>query len=274
MASFESQRAAFKKLHESGCFVIPNPWDVGSATYLQHVGFKAVATTSSGFAYSKGLADSPLSLTRDLVVTHVAELAAALSIPVNVDFQSGYGEGPADVAESVRQCVEAGASGLSIEDSTGLSDKPLYEVSEALDRLRAAREAIDKSGTGVLLTARSECFLTGHPDPLNESLRRIQAYSEAGADVLFVPAPAKREIISAIVEAAGGKPVNVIVSANTGLTVSDIAALGARRISVGSALARGAWAGFIAAVKPLVEEGSFAGLDGATPFPFMKELFG
>ena len=266
-----SRYSEFRKLHESGCFVIPNPWDVGSAIYLQKLGFKAIASTSSGFAFTKGLPDE--GLTRDLVLQHLKEVVDAVQIPVNADFQSGYADSADGVAESVRLCVQTGVAGLSIEDSTGRHDKPLYDLSEALHRLHAAREAIDKSGKDVLLTARAECFLVGHASPLEESIKRVKAYAEAGADVLFAPGPTKREEIRAIVEAAHGKPVNAIAHTNSGLKVSDFAELGVRRISVGSALARAAWTGFVKAAKLIEEQGSFAGFDGSISYGELNSQF-
>jgi len=263
--------STFRKLHESECFVIPNPWDVGSALYLQKLGFKALASTSSGFAFTKGLPDE--ALTRDLVLQHLAEISRAVQVPVNADFQSGYAQTAQGVAESVRLCIDTGVAGLSIEDSTGEKDKPLFEISEALDRLRAAREAIDKSGKDVLLTARAECYLVGHPSPLDESIKRIRAYAEAGADVLFAPGSTKREEIRAIVDAVKPKPVNVIAHINSGLKVSDFAELGVRRISVGSALARAAWTGFVKATKLIEEQGSFAGFDGSISFAELNAAF-
>lgn len=274
MPDFSTQRSAFRSLHESGCFVIPNPWDIGTTLYLRKLGFKAVATTSAGFAFSRGLPDSATALPRAMVLGHIAEIvSAAAELPVNADFQSGYAADPEGIADSVRRCIETGVAGLSIEDATGDPQGPLYELAEAVDRLRAARAAIDASGTGVLLTARAECYLVGHPDPLRESIRRLQAYSEAGADVLFAPGPREREDIRAIVASAGRKPVNVLMSANTGLRVRDLAELGVRRVSVGSALARAAWAGFIRAAQPLAGEGSFTGFDGVTAFAELNSLF-
>ena len=239
MPKATAHRAAFHKLHESGCFLIPNPWDIGSARYLRHLGFKALATTSSGFAFSRGLPDTG-AVTRDIMLGHIAEIAAAADLPVNADFQAGYSHSPEGVAENVRLCVETGVSGLSIEDSTGDANRPLYELSLAVERIQAARAAIDASGTGVLLTARAECYLVGQPESLRESIRRLQAYAEAGADVLFAPGPRERDAIKAIVLAVAPKPVNVLISANTGMRVSELAELGVRRISVGSGLARAA----------------------------------
>jgi 2-methylisocitrate lyase-like PEP mutase family enzyme len=268
---FTTRRKAFRKLHESGCFVIPNPWDAGTARYLRQLGFKAVATTSAGFAFSRGLPDGDVS--RDAVLSHIAEIVASVDLPVNADFESGYARDPEGVAQSVRLCVETGVAGLSIEDATGDSAKPLYDVTAAVERIKATRAAIDASGADVLLVARAECFLVGHADPLKESIRRLQAYAEAGADVLYAPGVKERADIQAIVSAVSPKPVNVLMSANTGLKVSDLAAMGVRRISVGSSLARAAWGGFIRAAKAIAEEGSFAGFEGAAPFADLNGFF-
>ena len=256
-----SARATFRKLHESGCFVIPNPWDIGSARYLRHLGFPALATTSSGFAFSRGRPDSGAGVPLETMLAHIAEVAGAADLPVNADFTNGYAHAPEGVFENVRRCVETGAAGLSIEDSTGDAARPLYELPLAVERIRAARAAIDASATGVLLTARAECYLRGSPEPLGESIRRLQAYAEAGADVLYAPGPRSREDIGAIVRAVSPKPVNVLISANTGLRVSDLAELGARRVSVGSALARAAWTGFLQAARAIATEGSFEGFE-------------
>lgn len=267
-----ARREAFRELHRAGCFVIPNPWDIGSARWLRSLGFKALATTSAGFAFSRGLPDSG-ALTRDMVLAHVREIVEAADLPVNADFQAGYADTPQGAAESVRLCVETGVAGLSIEDSTGDQARPLYELSAAVERLKAARAAIDAAGSGVLLTARAECFLVGHPHPLRESIRRLQAYAEAGADVLYAPGPTAREDIKAIVEAVAPKPVNVLVSSNAGLRVDDLAALGVRRISVGSALARAAWTGFMRAAALIAEQGSFEGFDALVPFSEIDGFF-
>jgi len=266
-------RAVFRRLHERGCFVIPNPWDIGTARYLRHLGFQALATTSAGFSFSKGLADADWSVPRDAALAHIAELVAATDLPVNADYESGYAHEAEEVAHNVRLCVETGVAGLSIEDATGNSDRPLYDLGHAAERIKAARRAIDASGADVLLTGRAECHLVGHPDPLRESIRRLQAYAEAGADVLYAPGPRTREDIKAIVDAVAPKPVNILMSRNTGLTVADVAALGARRISVGSSLARAAWGGFINAARLIAEEGSFAGFDGAVDFDELNEFF-
>lgn len=264
-------RAAFRKLHERGCFVIPNPWDIGTARYLRHLGFQALATTSAGFAFSRGLPDAAVPL--DVVLSHIAEIVAAVDLPVNADFESGYAPQPDGVAENVRRCVETGVAGLSIEDATGDRDNPLYELTLAVERIAAARTAIDASGSGVLLTARAECYGKRHPEPLKESIRRLQAYAEAGADVLYAPGPRDREDIKAMVTALSPKPVNILMSNDTGLRVSDLAELGVRRVSVGSALARTAWSGFLRAARTIAEEGAFTGLDGSVPFAELNGFF-
>jgi 2-methylisocitrate lyase-like PEP mutase family enzyme len=273
MTDFAARRAAFRRLHESGCFVIPNPWDIGTARYLRHLGFQALATTSSGFAFSRGLPDTDWAVPRDAMLAHIAEIVAATELPVNADYESGYAHEPKGVAENVRLCVETGVAGLSIEDSTGNPLNPLYDLPLAVERIRAARAAIDATGSGVLLTARAECFLVNHPDPLNESIRRLQAYAEAGADVLYAPGPNKPESIRAVVEAVAPKPVNILMSAHVGLSVADLAAMGVRRISVGSALARSAWGGFMRAAEGIAREGSFAGFAESRPFAEINAFF-
>ncbi len=273
MSEFASRRAAFRKLHEQGCFVIPNPWDIGTARYLKHLGFQALATTSAGLGFSQGLPDNVGALSRDLVLRHVAEIVAATDLPVNADFQSGYAADPAGVGESVRLCVQTGVAGLSIEDSTGEQDRPLYELPQALERLKAARASIVASGADVLLTARAECFLVGHANPLGESIARLQAYAEAGADVLFAPGVRARADIQAIVAAVHPKPVNVLMSSHTGLRLADLAEVGVRRVSVGSALARAAWTAFMRAAKRIADEGSFEGLADLVSFAELNGLF-
>ena len=272
VATFTGRRNAFRKLHESGCFVIPNPWDTGTARYLRHLGFPALATTSGGFAFSQGLPDGE-QVTREMVLAHIAAIVAATDLPVNADFESGYAKDPQGVAASVKLCVNTGVAGLSIEDATGDRAKPLYEIAVAVERIKAARESIDKSGSGVLLTGRAECFLVDHPDPLRESIRRLQAYAEAGADVLYAPGPTKREDIQAIVQACHPKPVNVLMSSNTGLKIPDFAAMGVRRVSTGSSLARAAWTGFIYAAKKIAQEGSAEGFDGTVPYSELNNFF-
>jgi 2-methylisocitrate lyase-like PEP mutase family enzyme len=271
--NYAAQREAFRKLHRSGCFVIPNPWDAGTARYLQHLGFKALATTSSGLAFSRGLPDADSVTSCDMVLQHIADIVAISDLPINADFQSGYALEAEGVAVNVRRCIETGVAGLSIEDATGRSDKPLYELSMAVERIKAARAAIDASGANVLLTARAECFLVNHPNPLPEAIRRLQTYAEAGADVLYAPGPTKPQEIRDIVAAVHPKPVNVLMSSNTGLKIADLAALGVRRVSVGSALARAAWTGFVRAAKSIAEEGSMEGFDGSISFAELDGFF-
>jgi len=275
LAALIARREAFRMLHERGCFVIPNPWDVGSARYLQHLGFPALATTSAGFAFSQGLPDSGDDVvgSRDRTLTHVASITAAVDLPVSADFMSGYGLEPEDVADSVARCVATGVAGLSIEDATGDPMSPLYDLPIAIERIRAARQAIDRSGDDVLLTARAECYHVGHPDPFRESVRRLQAYAAAGADVLFAPGPQNPAEIKALVEAVAPKPLNLLVVRDIGLAVREIEALGVRRISVGGALALAAWTGFIRAAEALRSAGSFAGLAGLVPYVEINGLF-
>lgn len=244
----------FRVLHQSGCFVIPNPWDIGTTRYLQHLGFKALATTSAGFAFSRGLPDAAVS--RDDMLAHIAEIVAATDLPVNADFEGGYAQAPEGVAESVRLCVETGVAGLSIEDSTGDKNEPLYDLDLAVARMKAARAAIDKAGGDVLLTGRAECFLVGRPD-LDETVQRLKAYSTAGADCLYAPGIRTPEQIAAVVKAAAPKPVNVLMPGALGITVADLEALGVRRISVGGTLARVAWGAFIRATKEIASDGRF-----------------
>jgi 2-methylisocitrate lyase-like PEP mutase family enzyme len=277
-AALAARRKAFRALHERGCFVIPNPWDVGSARYLQHLGFPALATTSAGFAFSQGLPDRADDLvgSRDRSLAYIASITAEVDLPVTADFMSGYGLEPEDVAESVARCVATGVAGLSIEDATGDPTSPLYELPIAVERVRAARQAIDQSGPvgkDVLLTARAECYHVGHPDPFPESVRRLQAYAAAGADVLFAPGPQNPAEIKALVEAVAPKPLNLLVVRDIGLGVGDIAAVGVRRISVGGALALAAWTGFIHAAQTLRSEGSFACLASLVPYAEINGLF-
>src|SRR6516162_3390285 len=274
-AAFSDRRKAFRALHERGCFVIPNPWDVGSARYLQHLGFPALATTSAGFAFSQGLPDSSddLVVSRERALTHISAITTAVDLPVTADFMSGYGRAPEDVADSVARCIATGVAGLSIEDSTGDSHSPLYDLPIAIERVRAARQAIDESGHDVLLTARAECYHVGHPDPLHESVRRLQAYAAAGADVLFAPGPQSLAEIKTLVEAVAPKPLNILVVRDIGVDVGEIARLAVRRISVGGALALAAWTGFIRAATTLWSEGSFAGLSDLVAYSDINNLF-
>jgi 2-methylisocitrate lyase-like PEP mutase family enzyme len=274
MREFDDRRARFARLHESGCFVMPNPWDRGTARFLQHLGFEALATTSAGFQFSRGEVDTAGAEQRDVVLAHVAELVSVTDLPVNADFQSGYAHEPDGVAANVARCVGTGVAGLSIEDATGDTDRPLYELALAVRRIEAARAAIDASGAQVLLTARAESYLAGHPEPFEDVLRRLTAYADAGADVLFAPGPRTRADLRAIVEAVAPKPVNAVVMDDVGLTVADLTEIGVRRISVGSALARAAWGGFVRTATAIAEHGSFAGLGAATSFAELNAVFG
>ena len=258
--SVADKRRTFRKLHESGCWMIPNPWDVGSARWLQGLGFKALATTSSGFAWSVGHADN--AVPRDMMLEHIAGIVSVTDVPVNADFEGGYADEPAGVAESVRLCCETGGAGLSIEDSTGNKDKPLYDIPFAVERMKAARAAIDKAGVDVMLTGRAEGFISGVPD-LGEMIARLKAYSAAGADVLYAPGIRTREQIEAVVQAVAPKPVNFLNGAAFGHSVADLAAMGVRRISVGGALARSAWGGFMRMAKDIAEHGTFTGFKDA-----------
>ena len=262
MPTIAEKRATFRQLHAAGCFFIPNPWDVGTTRYLQHLDFKALATTSAGFAFARGLPDAAVA--RDDMLAHIAEIVAATDLPVNADFEGGYAHEPEGVAESVRLCVETGVAGLSIEDATGDKAKPLYDLDLAVARMKAARAAIDRAGGDVLLTGRAECFLVGRPD-LDETVRRLQAYSAAGADCLYAPGIRTPELIAAVVKAAAPKPVNVLMPGALGLTVADLAALGVRRISVGGTLARVAWGAFIRTAKTIASEGRFDAFKDAVP---------
>ena len=267
--------ARFRKLHAAGCFVLPNPWDVGSAIYLEHLGFKALATTSAGFAFTRGLQDSVAAVPRDLMLDHVREMAAATSLPVNADFQTGYADEPEGVAANVALCVATGVAGLSIEDASGDGAAPLYDFDLAVERIKAARAAIDAAGIPVLLTARCEAWLVGQTDPLRVALERLVAFADAGADCLYAPGVGEPDEIAAIVKAVSPKPVNVLVSTgNSTLSVSHLTDLGVRRISVGAALARVAWGAFMRASRRIAEDGSFDDVDDAAPFNEINDLFG
>jgi 2-methylisocitrate lyase-like PEP mutase family enzyme len=262
MPTVAEKRRTFRALHASGCFVIPNPWDVGSARYLQHLGFKALATTSSGAAWGIGLADGDVP--RDTMLDHVRALASASDVPVNADFGNGFADEPDKLAENVRLAVATGVAGLSIEDQIPSTER-LYDVGLAVERIAVARAAVDNAGGDTLLVARSECYLTGHAQPLKEAILRLQKFAEAGADCLFAPGIRTRDDIRALVDAVAPKPVNVLVGWPSEFTVDDLAALGVRRISVGGALARSAWGGFIKAAKSIAGTGSFAAFADAAP---------
>jgi 2-methylisocitrate lyase-like PEP mutase family enzyme len=271
----QTQRARidrFRQLHESGTFVLPNPWDVGSALFLAQLGFKALATTSAGVAFALGKPDADWAVPRDAMLAHIRAMAQTTDLPVNADYESGYAHDPAGVAENVRMCIAAGIAGLSIEDATGERTKPLYDIDRAVERIRGARQAVDASGLPVVLTARAECWLVGHPDPLRESIARLVAYAEAGADCLYAPGVRAREDIAALVKAVAPKPLNVLVGA-PGLSVRDLADLGVRRVSVGSALARTAWGAFMRAAREIAGRGTFEAFAGAVPFAEINEFF-
>src|SRR5579871_1887948 len=268
-----ARRVAYRKLHETGLFVIPNPWDIGTARYLRSLGFKALATTSSGFSFTQGLPDTDWAVPRDMALEHIATIASSVDIPVNADFESGYAHEPEAVAHNVTLCIATGIAGLSIEDATGDHESPLYDLPLAVERIQAARAAIDASGTGVLLTARAECYLVGHPDPLHESLRRLEAYAAAGADVLYAPGPTKRSDIEAIVTAVHPKPANILLTSSKNLQLDDLAAIGVRRVSVGSSLSRAALTGVINAARRIALNSDFSGLDDSVPYAELNNFF-
>ncbi len=263
------KRQTFRKLHEAGCFVIPNPWNVGTARYLQGLGFKALATTSSGDAHARGFPDGAQS--RDDVLAHFREMAAATDVPLNGDFENGFADDPDGVAENVTRCVATGIAGLSIEDSPK-NDTPLYDFDTAVARIKAARAAIDRAGGGVVLTARAENFLRGVAD-LDDVIKRLRAYAAAGADCLYAPGIKAREHIEAVVKAVAPKPVNFLNGAALGFTVSDLAAMGVRRISVGGSLARVAMHAFIRAATEIAHDGKFDGFAGLVSNPELNKFF-
>jgi 2-methylisocitrate lyase-like PEP mutase family enzyme len=269
MPTAAEKRQTFRQLHESGCFVIPNPWDIGSARYLQGLGFKALASTSAGAAFAVGLPDNALGL--DAMLTHLRELCSATDVPVNADFEGGFAHDPEGVARNVTLCVATGVAGLSIEDSTGDKSNPLYDLDIAVARIRAARGAIDKAGGDVLLTGRAECFLVGRPD-LDETVRRLKAYAAAGADCLYAPGVRTPEQISAVVAAVAPKPYNFLMT-NYALKTADLAGLGVRRISTGGTLARVAYGAMLKSARQIMEDGSFATFADAVPHPEINGFF-
>ncbi|NUR13324.1 MAG: isocitrate lyase/phosphoenolpyruvate mutase family protein [Bradyrhizobium sp.] len=262
-----AKRATFKKMHESGCFILPNPVDVGSAKALQHLGFKAVASSSAGFAWTIGKADNHVTV--EDVCQHLAALSSAVDIPVNADFEGGFAVEPDRVADNVERCVRTGVAGLSIEDSTGDKDKPLYDRALAVERIKASRKAIGDSGT--LLVGRCEAYLWGVTD-LKLVIDRLTAYAEAGADCLYAPGLKTREDIAAVVKAVHPKPFNLLIGAS-GLSLKEAEDLGVRRISVGGSLARAAWAGFMRAAKEMAEKGTFTELGGGYAGGELNKMF-
>jgi 2-methylisocitrate lyase-like PEP mutase family enzyme len=269
-ATTADKRITFRKIHETGCFVLPNPYDVGSARALQHLGFKAIASTSAGYAWSIGRADNRVTL--EDVLQHLTALCGAVDLPVNADFEGGFAHKPEKVAANVARAVKTGVAGLSIEDSTGDAAKPLYERAFAIERIRAARTAIDADSSGVLLVGRCEGFLVGQAD-LNMVIDRLQAYAQAGADCLYAPGIKSKEQIAAVVKAVHPKPVNLLIGAS-GLSVAEAADLGVRRISVGGSLARAAWGGFMRAAREIAEKGSFTELGNGYPGGDLNKMFG
>lgn len=266
----QQKRAAFRALHRQGCFVLPNPWDAGSARMLQGLGFRALASTSSGHAWSVGVPDGAAS--RDAVLAYLRTIVAATDLPVNADFEDGFAADPDGVAESVRMAIDTGVAGLSIEDSTGDPANPVRAIADAVARMRAARAAIDAAGGDVLLVGRAENFFHGRPD-LPDTIARLRAYADAGADCLYAPGIRTREEISAVVAAVAPRPVNLLIGSASELSVSDAASLGVRRISVGGALARAAWGGFLRAARAIATEGRFDAFADATPGKELNAFF-
>jgi 2-methylisocitrate lyase-like PEP mutase family enzyme len=268
MPTIEEKRSQFRQLHQSGCFALPNPWDIGTAKYLEHVGFKAIATTSAGFAFSRGVADG--NVKRDDMLAHIRELVDATNLPVNADFENGYADDPNWCAENARLCAETGVAGLSIEDAADRKESPLYDFDLAVERIHAVHEALH--GSGVILVGRAEGFLVGREN-LDQVIKRLVAYSEAGSDCLYAPGFKERDHIKAIIEAVAPKPVNVLIGGAGGLTMRDAAELGARRVSVGGAFARAAWGGFIRSAKELIEKGTFEELKHGASYDELQRLF-
>src|SRR5258708_10863493 len=269
MPTIEEKRREFRRLHQSGCFAIPNPWDIGTARYLQQLGFKAIATTSAGFAFSRGLSDGAVK--RDDMLAHIKELVEATDIPVNADFENGYADDPNWVAENARLCAETGVAGLSIEDAADRRESPIYDVDLAVERIHAVREALHD--TGVLLVGRAEGFLVGR-EKIDQAIKRLIAYSAADADCLYAPGFKERDHLKAIVECVAPKPSNILIGGAIGLTMQDSASSGARRVSVGGAVARSGWGGFIRSAKELIEKGTFDELANAASYAELQKLFG
>lgn len=267
-----SATASFRALHESGCFVLPNPWNIGTAIYLERLGFKALATTSAGFAFSRGKPDG--GVPRDEMLAHIREIVEVTQLPVNADLERGYADEPEHVAGNVQLCVRTGVAGLSIEDNSRRANAPLYEKQLAIERIRAASRAIDDSQTGVVLTGRCEAWLVDDPNPLHTALDRLTAYAEAGADCLYAPGVSNPREIAQIVKSVAPKPVNVLVSGfNHQLSLSELADLGVRRISVGSGLALAAWGAFLRAAKGIKTNGAFNLLAENASSADLNELF-
>lgn len=274
MSTIHDRRRAFRKLHEgAAAFIIPNPWNVGTTRYLQHLGFKALATTSAGIAFQDGLPDATWAVPRDLMLAHIREIVQATDLPVNADFESGYAHEPEDLARNVRLCLETGVAGLTIEDATGDRSRPLYPQPLAVERIAAARAAIDASGTGVILSARTDLMVGEHGGDFAEALRRSVAYAEAGADCVYVPLGASADEIRTMVAAVAPKPVSVVVTRAVGLHAGIYEDLGVKRISGGSALCRLTWRAFMNAASTAAATGSFAAYDTAVPFDEINDFF-
>jgi len=266
--------ARFRELHEDGCFVLPNPWDPGSAVALASLGFRALATSSAALGFALARQDSPRAIEAKDALSNIETIVSATSLPVNADFQNGYGRSADEVFTNVRRCIETGVAGLSIEDATGDASQPLFSMDDALDRVRAARAAVVESGSDIVLTARCEAFLVGIDRPLEVALERLVAFAEAGADCLFAPDLRTSQDISAVVAAVAPKPVNVLAADPEWMTTRTLADLGVRRISVGSALARVMWKQFLIAAREIAESGSFSGLANSEPFDALNAMFG
>ena len=271
MPSTTEKRRTFRALHESGCFAIPNPFDVGSTRYLQSLGFKALATTSAGAAWGSGLPDDAVG--RSAMLDHIRAVVEATDLPVNADFGNGFADDPEGVAESVRLCVATGVAGLSIEDRPSAGGTSLYDIDLAVARVAAARSAIDAAGTDVILVARSEARRVGHPESLAEAIGRLERFADAGADCLYAPYVHTRDEVATLVKAVAPKPVNVLIGGPVGLSVADLADLGVRRVSVGGALARAAWGGFMQAAREIAETGTFEALGRAVSFADLDGFF-
>jgi len=268
--STAEKRKVFRALHQSGCFVIPNPWNIGTARYLQGLGFKALATTSAGYAHAQGFSDGEVTL--NMVLAHCREIAEAADVPVNSDFENGFAHDPDEMAKNVTSCIETGVAGLSIEDFSGDGEKPIYNHDLAVKRIKAGRAAIDKAGGDVVFTGRCENFLHGNPD-LDDTIRRLKAYAEAGADCLYAPGIKTREQIEAVVKAVAPKPVNFLNSGAFGFSVSDLAAMGVRRISVGGTMARLAMHAFIKSAREIAQDGKFDSFAGVVPNAELNKFF-
>ena len=274
MTDLHARRQVFRDLHREGCFALPNPWDIGTARYLQHLGFKAIATTSAGYAFSRGVADG--MITKDEMLAHIAELVGATDLPVNADFENGYADDPEGVAANVRACVATGVAGISIEDAGDRRENAIYELPLAVERIHAAREAIGDSG--VVLVGRAEGFWVGR-ESIDKAIERLRAYADAGADCLYAPGIREVDHIRAVVAAVAPKAVNLLTSGPASLTgsmnmtMADFAALGVRRVSVGGALARAAWGGFVRAATELATHGKFDGFAGAVSHAELQKLF-